>query len=357
MTRESTCDRGFREVMAHFPTGVVLITGVVDGRPMGLTVGSFASVSLVPRLVGFFIDQSSTSWPAIRSTGHFAVNVLAEDQATLCRSFAESGGDKFDDLGWATSASGLPILDGLVAWMECELDRDLVAGDHWLVLGRVTDLGVARGCGPLVFHRGEFPKLASYSRRNERLVERVVGTRLPTTFGEFEAVGYRSLTDERHHVALVKGEVAGQEDVPVRVHRECLTGDVFCSLRCDCGEQLASALDRIEREGRGVLVYLSKDGRGVGLLGELGARDCQDHGVAIAEANESGGLTSDPHDHRIGVQILTDLGVASAKILTDDPRQIKALEGLGLSVTRLAAGRAHLASSGEPGCGGGGARS
>src|SRR5258708_7789029 len=126
--------------------------------------------------------------------------------------------------------------------------------------------------------------LIAYRRRHDKLVERVVATALPTSFGEFEAVGYRSLVDDKHHVALVKGDVAGQQDVLVRVHSECLTGDVFHSLRCDCGEQLESALSMIEREGRGVLLYLSQEGRGIGLLNKLRAYRLQEDGLHTLHA-------------------------------------------------------------------------
>ena len=175
--------------------------------------------------------------------------------------------------------------------------------------------------------------LIAYRRRHDRLIERVVETQMPTMFGDFTVVGYRSLIDDKHHVALIKGEVEGVDDVLVRVHSECLTGDVFHSLRCDCGEQLESALAQIQEAGRGVLLYLAQEGRGIGLLNKLKAYKLQDGGLDTVDANLELGLPVDLRDYGIGAQILVDLGLGTIRILTNNPKKIIGLEGYGLSVS------------------------
>jgi len=175
--------------------------------------------------------------------------------------------------------------------------------------------------------------LIAYRRRHDKLVERVAEARLPTTFGDFNVVGFRSLVDGKHHVAMVKGEVDGEDDVLVRVHSECLTGDVFHSLRCDCGQQLEDALVRIEQEGRGVLLYLAQEGRGIGLLNKLRAYKLQEEGRDTVDANLELGLPADLRDYGIGAQILVDLGLSSIRLLTNNPKKIVGLEGYGLEVT------------------------
>ena len=174
--------------------------------------------------------------------------------------------------------------------------------------------------------------LIEYRRRTEKLVERVVSVRLPTDFGEFQAVAYREVLTGKQHVALVKGDLDGAESVLVRVHSECLTGDVFHSLRCDCGEQLEQALARIEAEGRGVLLYMGQEGRGIGLLNKLKAYELQESGLDTVEANLELGFPADAREWGIGNQILADLGLTTIRILTNNPRKLTGLDGYGLSV-------------------------
>jgi 3,4-dihydroxy 2-butanone 4-phosphate synthase/GTP cyclohydrolase II len=174
--------------------------------------------------------------------------------------------------------------------------------------------------------------LIEYRRRTEKLVERATSVRLPTAYGEFTAVAFRELLTGKHHIALVKGNVAGGEDVLVRVHSECLTGDVFHSLRCDCGEQLERALARIGAEERGVLLYMTQEGRGIGLLNKLKAYELQENGLDTVEANLELGFPPDLREYGIGSQILADLGLSTIRILTNNPRKITGIEAFGLKV-------------------------
>src|SRR4051795_3938808 len=175
--------------------------------------------------------------------------------------------------------------------------------------------------------------LVEYRRRHEKLVERGAAVRLPTAYGEFTAVAFREKLTGKAHVALVKGEVDGAEDVLVRVHSECLTGDVFHSLRCDCGEQLDQALAQIEAEGRGVLLYMAQEGRGIGLLNKLRAYELQEQGLDTVEANLELGFPADARDYGIGNQILSDLGLTTIRILTNNPKKLIGIDGFGLTVT------------------------
>jgi 3,4-dihydroxy 2-butanone 4-phosphate synthase/GTP cyclohydrolase II len=235
-------------------------------------------------------------------------------------------GGVLERTGQTEAAVDLARLAGLnPAGVICEVMND----DG--TMARVSDL--KRYCERHALKMITIADLIAYRRRHDKLVERVVSTPLPTAFGEFEVVGYRSLVDDKHHVAMVKGNVDGKADVLVRVHSECLTGDVFHSLRCDCGEQLESALAMIEEEGTGVLLYLAQEGRGIGLLNKLKAYKLQDTGLDTVDANLELGLPVDLRDYGIGAQILVDLGLSSIRILTNNPKKIRGLEGYGLSVT------------------------
>jgi 3,4-dihydroxy 2-butanone 4-phosphate synthase/GTP cyclohydrolase II len=174
--------------------------------------------------------------------------------------------------------------------------------------------------------------LIQYRMRTEALVRRVASAALPTEHGDFTVIAYESLIDRETHVAMVKGEIGDGEQVLVRVHSRCLTGDVFHSARCDCGPQLDAALTRIAQEGRGVLLYLNQEGRGIGLANKIRAYELQDQGFDTVEANERLGFKADQRDYGIGVQILRDLGVHSMRLLSNNPRKLVGIEGYSLSV-------------------------
>ncbi len=175
-------------------------------------------------------------------------------------------------------------------------------------------------------------QLVAYRLQTERLVHRVADARLPTEFGEWRIIGYRNDVDAREHVGLVYGDVEGGEGVLVRMHSSCLTGDVFHSKRCDCGWQFDQAMKLIQREGRGVIVYLDQEGRGIGLLNKLKAYELQDKGADTVEANEQLGFKHDLRNYGIGAQILLDIGVRSIRILTNNPKKIVGIEGYGLVI-------------------------
>ena len=200
--------------------------------------------------------------------------------------------------------------DGTMARMP---DLEVFAAEHGLKIVTVADL-------------------VSYRMRNESFVHRQAQVHLPTDFGEFTAMGYTNDVDALEHVALVKGKIDSDKPVLVRVHSQCLTGDVFHSRRCDCGDQLSEALKKIDAEGSGVLLYMSQEGRGIGLVNKLKAYELQDQGADTVEANERLGFPADLRDYGIGAQILADLGVRQMRLMTNNPKKMVGLDGYGLSV-------------------------
>jgi 3,4-dihydroxy 2-butanone 4-phosphate synthase/GTP cyclohydrolase II len=309
LTEERADEMGLRPMTDHneAPLGTAF-TVSVEARE-GVTTGISAA------------DRSHTIQVAIHpdSTPH---DLVQPGHVFPLR--AKPGG-VLERIGQTEAAVDLARLAGLTpAGVVCEIMND----DG--TMARVDDL--VPYCERHGLKMITVADLVEHRRRHEKLVERGAAVRLPTEFGEFRAVAFREKLTGKTHVALVKGDVDGAANVLVRVHSECLTGDVFHSLRCDCGEQLDHALAQIEAEGSGVLLYMAQEGRGIGLLNKLRAYELQEQGFDTVEANVELGFPADARDYGIGNQILADLGLTTIRILTNNPKKLTGIDGFGLTV-------------------------
>lgn len=286
-------------------------TVTVDADPrFGVTTG----ISAFDRAMTIKVAVDPASKPVdLRRPGHISP-LIAKEGGVLQRA------------GHTEAAVDLARLAGLKpAGVICEiLNKDGT-------MARLPDLKAFAATHGLKLIN--IAQLIAYRLKSERFVRREAVANFPSAFGDFKVYGYRNELDGRDHLAFVKGEVAGQEDVLIRVHSECLTGDVFASLRCDCGPQLEAAMAMIAKEEKGVLVYLRQEGRGIGLINKLKAYQLQDGGQDTVQANESLGFKPDLRDYGVGAQILSDLGLSSVRIITNNPRKIVGLEGYGLVVS------------------------
>jgi 3,4-dihydroxy 2-butanone 4-phosphate synthase/GTP cyclohydrolase II len=309
LTEERCDDLGLRQMAENNETPLqTAFTVSIEARE-GVTTG----ISAQDRSVTIQVAIDPTRGPNdVIQPGH-VFPLRARDGGVLVRA------------GQTEASVDLARLAGLIpAGVVCEVMRD----DG--TMARVPDL--AEYCERHGVKMITVADLIEYRRRTEKLIERTTTVRLPTAYGEFTAVAFREKLTGKHHVALVRGDVDGAENVLVRVHSECLTGDVFHSLRCDCGEQLEQALAQLATEERGVLLYMTQEGRGIGLLNKLKAYELQEAGLDTVEANLELGFPADAREYGIGNQILADLGLTTIRILTNNPKKLTGIEGFGLTV-------------------------
>lgn len=302
------------------------------------------AIGLYPMLSGEVKDPFSTAWAiSTDAASGVTTGISAFDRARTIAVLINSG-SKPEDLVRPGHVFPLRARKGGVlvraGHTEATIDMMKLAGLY--PAGVICEImnedgSMARLPELIEFSRKHKLKVCSikdlieYRRRSEKLIEKITETTLPTEFGTYKLILYRDLTNQQDHIALVMGMVDSAEAY-VRVHSECLTGDVFASLRCDCGRQLKKAMQFIEKEKKGVILYLHQEGRGIGLAEKIKAYSLQDNGMDTVEANEALGFQPDLRDYGIGAQILADLGLKNIKLLTNNPRKIVGLEGYGLKV-------------------------
>lgn len=299
----------------------------------------------IPMMVNDNTSRYTTAFTvSVEAKHRVSTGISAADRAETVRVLADPK-TRLDDLAHPGHMFPLRARDGGVlaraGHTEATIDFARLAGfsEAGVLCEIMNEDGTMARLPELEVIAGKFGlKIASvaaliaYRRRHEKLVHRVADAKLPTGYGEFRAIAYKSDTDADEHVALVMGDLTTEQPVLVRVHSECLTSDVFGSLRCDCGEQLEYAMESIAKEGRGVLLYMRQEGRGIGFHNKLRAYELQDSGLDTVEANESLGFEPDPRDYGIGAQILVDLGLHKVRFLTNNPRKRVGFESYGLEV-------------------------